>query len=386
MARLPHHHPPAVIAVLMLLAVMVRGDVCHSNRPIVNNGFRVTCAKSLASGRVNVEVLCKTTNVDSWLDFPPEKLNLTADNEASVIFEDCSFLGSLNLINVTTSLGLNKVTGLIFKRSSATLSKENLRSFRVKQLYLLDNNYEELPEDLLHEISFKEIEIERIGMTIIPEGFFKNATELRDLRIVNSNLVRLKQHDFAALKDLTDLYLFGNKLEDIELGAFDNLINLKLLELSLNKIKTLHSDIFKKLSSLEKINLTGNEFTSLPTDLLQIEKSKLWKFRLNSNNGRLTLPNRFFKNMSSLTYVELINNGFTSLPADLFIGTTALKSLNLTRNELETLPPKLFENTSGLNELRLQVNRLQSLPNGIFEYANLESLYLDWNNLTTFTS
>ncbi|OXU30928.1 hypothetical protein TSAR_001895, partial [Trichomalopsis sarcophagae] len=382
MVRLKCNCPPVIawlLAVVVILSAATSSvaDVCHSDRLLKNADFEVRCTNS---PNLQVHILCKTSNNNTWSNFPRERLNLI--KVESTIFRKCSFDSDLNLLDITSKfLNLRSIDRLVFEHSLGPPGRENLRGFNLQRLQIVDNDFVELPADMLHDVKVDELRVERIPLRSIPRGFFGNSSEISSIDIVGTKLNHIESDAFSSLSKLRKLALYNNNIETIAPDAFDELVNLRFLDLGLNKLHSLPGDVLKKLAKLEIINLSQNEFDELPGDLLQIGKSRLQKFRLSHNRGKLkTLPSGFFRGLSGLNETELTSNGFTSLPADLFNDSINLTSLNMNNNSLTSLPPNIFDNTN-LRVLGLSRNKLETLPQDIFSHGNLQTLDMNHNRL-----
>lgn len=369
-----NHHPLIVHLTIIITTITIlnttirqsKAEICHNDRPLINDDFSISCSK--LPNYFDVEFLCKSNNKNAWSKLPIGKLGLS--RVITMTIKNCSFPYGLSLFNVTRSLEVHVKNTLEIVDSQSQLLKEHLSGFQLTALHLVnDNNFEDEDEkdddlvskDFLYEIDTEELTIVSAKLREIPNDFFHKSKKLKDIEITRTKLSIIKRDDFSSLENLQRLYLFGNEIKNIESNSFDRLLNLKVIDLSKNRLKTLPSDLFRKLIELEKLNISENDFDILPDDLLNIKNSKLRRFRLNHNRGKLqTLPNGFFASLRNLNYTELISNKFTKLPA------------------------KLFEGTS-LTDLRATDNRLTFLPDGLFEDVALETLYLDNNELTNLS-
>ena len=240
---------------------------------------------------------------------------------------------------------LNKVrSDLVVAQHLLELAKDSI--IRLKQEIRL--------QDLKNDLSEIEFNAYIEALSIIEEG--KSARELK-IRVKNLTLL------------------------PPEIGQ---LLNLKSLDLSWNQLSSIPPEI-GQLASLEVLNLRKNELSSLPSEIGQL--SNLQKLDLSRNN-LISLHPEIGK-LSNLTKLELTENELTTLPPE--IGQLSnLKFLRL--NELATLPPEIGQ-LSNLKFLDLGgeceywgKTKLSFLPPEIGQLSNLDSLILDCNELTSFTS
>lgn len=98
-------------------------------------------------------------------------------------------------------------------------------------------------------------------------GVFRNMPASLLLLNLRLNLLRLRAHEFSALRRLEKLLLNGNGLTDLPLDVFTGLEILQELELQDNELTELRLGVFAPLERLEVLQLQDNKLTQLPMDL-----------------------------------------------------------------------------------------------------------------------
>nr|CAG4717597.1 unnamed protein product [Naegleria fowleri] len=175
---------------------------------------------------------------------------------------------------------------------------------------------------------------------------------------------------------LEEIYLDDNQLEQVENSWICALPNLKVLSLAFNKLKDVE---VLEPSRLEKIYLHSNEITSLDnmkgifTDSLKV---------LSIHQNQITnLPNEIGHCSASICEITLFNNNLQRLPSNLF-QLTQIETLYLQNNELCEISEEIG-NLQNLTELDLFNNKLTSIPSSIGKLVKMKRLCLDNNDLRT---
>ncbi|KAL3847440.1 hypothetical protein ACJMK2_018347 [Sinanodonta woodiana] len=250
------------------------------------------------------------------------------------------------------------------------------------------------------------------GLQSIPT--FDNASEIRILEILASNITTIKKNDLSSLTRLSVLDINIGILTTLESGCFDSfretLTEIRLVNNSLTEIPQY---IFSSMPNLIKINLEFNKlqslkektFVNLPKlTMIYIEHNNLLVFnssafanvssgslRIHASNNRiqsLDFPNPL--DINNLQLLQLSNNNISIIRSFQFSGLPHLQELSLENNVIETIQSEAFTSKSlsysFLIQLDLAYNKIGNISVGVFN--NLHSLtFLDLsgNYLTRIT-
>ena len=196
-------------------------------------------------------------------------------------------------------------------------------------------NYKCFPENRATQLEFVK------GNPILrqfPEEFLKN-TAIGSLKWSNADLTKISPETFRHAYALKSLYLSGNELTELPSNVFTGMPALQHVDLSNNRIETIADDAFNKDET--------NPFDAFPDDC-------------------------------KAEYV----NPQQAISAHLYI-----QVLKLRNNRLTHLKEGWFKALPELNKLDLGQNQLQAIYSSIHfpSNANLDTLHLDYNNITDLT-
>jgi len=129
-----------------------------------------------------------------------------------------------------------------------------------------------------------------------------------------------------------------------------------------------------------ELSLDDFHFQPLAEDFMAIRSVSVQQSKIPVLAGDIceTFPN--------LEFLEIHSVGLKDIFADAFSDCKQLKELRIIGNKISRLEEDVFADLSNLKVLYLTWNRLKTLPVDIFQGLNLESLYLDGNGLTTFST
>ena len=253
------------------------------------------------------------------------------------------------------------------------------------------NKLQWLPNQLFDGMfDLYELLLHHNELTSLPRGIFKDLISLEFLYL-NSNRLKLLPADaFHGLSQLTNLVLYDNELIAFPVyGTFHRLQNLRQLSLNSNNLTSLSAGEFRAMFQLQKLFIENNKLVFLSNNSFA-DLSKLTELYLGYNKLS-TLPQGVFEGLVQIVKISLISNLMTTLSDDVFIGLHGLEWIEMTHNRLKILPKGVFtrydtvlmSNGSSLNELYLGGNQLEYLPAGIFNDLNmLTHLHIYNNNLT----
>lgn len=109
-------------------------------------------------------------------------------------------------------------------------------------------------------------------MMYLPMNLGEKFTDLQELSVVGTGLVKIDKKVLINFDNLIKLKLINNIIDEIPIDAFENLRSIEEINLSGNKIHTIDSDSFRNLENLKKLKLAGNLLKHISPDLLEIVK------------------------------------------------------------------------------------------------------------------
>ncbi|XP_078597602.1 uncharacterized protein LOC144873799 [Branchiostoma floridae x Branchiostoma japonicum] len=180
------------------------------------------------------------------------------------------------------------------------------------------------------------------------------------------------------------LYLNNNQISNVQPNVFVGLAALEFLHLENNKItdEGITEKSFSGLPLIEGLYLSNNllrQFPTIPTDLAE----GLLRFDISGNPIR-ALPAGTFYGFSNLKDLFARRIGLTELQTNSFFGLDSLETLYLEYNELTTIPTLALQNLRNLKKLYLRDNKVTELPQkAFFGLDSLELLDLRYMLLST---
>lgn len=303
----------------------------------------------------------------------------------------------------------------------------------ITDLSLSPNKLSEIKKgDFSSFTNLRYLDLSNGSISTIAENAFDEIKE--NIRRININRNRLKVIQGNVFKDmpkLEDLELNGNILRFLNGSIFVNLPKLNTVKFEFNILVEVGDDVFKNVSSLETVYFLKNQLTEIPYKALQnvpsLQNLNLG-FNKISNFGssnfqwkrltRIALDSNLITDLTKFPYIapnlETLNigfNKFASLKATAWTNLSFLKTLNLNGNKMTSLSEGEFTGLDNIQKLLLRnmpllesigqrafadlkqlryveltrCSKLKYIHEDAFESANLTSLYLDYNNLTTLT-
>ncbi|CAF4443977.1 unnamed protein product, partial [Rotaria sp. Silwood2] len=209
----------------------------------------------------------------------------------------------------------------------------------------------------------------------IPDAIKINLINLRSLKLINLNLIEIKNHTFIKYRKLEQLSIIKSHIKSIESDGLISLINLRYLNLEQNYLNdSSWNSLIKYLPNLETLCLSQNNFNYLKKIHL-----KYLKILDLSSNGLQYIDRNIFHSLEKL-YLQ--NNEINSLQLTFLLSLKNLKELNLDFNRLTFLPENIFQTNLNLIYLSLQGNDLNYLTNySFYGLNNLIHLNLARNRL-----
>jgi hypothetical protein len=184
----------------------------------------------------------------------------------------------------------NSVTMLAFYQSTVhyiptdLFSKfNNLRWFECDGCYLrkIEKN------DFKNAGNLKLLRLRSGNLELLQNGTFFYSDELESLALQSNIISEIELKAFAGLRHLKDLFLHHNRIESLKPEALVDLINLEKLHLEDNKIEKLNKDLFKSNKNLKEIYFTYNRIAVLDPNLISHLNGLTYiDFRLNACGNR----------------------------------------------------------------------------------------------------
>lgn len=167
----------------------------------------------------------------------------------------------------------------------------------------------------------------------------------------------------AFLSAITELDMSSNQLKAFPKGL-SNLSNLIVLDLSYNQISTIDPAVYS-LKNLERLRLFDNHITELPKELFNL--TKLRELAI-TDNPLTQIPSE----ISRLTNLEVLD--FSSMDVNDSTFSSSMK--NLKRLKTVRIGAIYVNSYSG------DGNKLTFIPDWIFSLDSLETLSLDYGNIS----
>ncbi|XP_072751646.1 chaoptin isoform X2 [Anoplolepis gracilipes] len=365
-------------------------------------------------------------------------------------FSDCNLLeiNSANLIGLESTLELLDVSGnnittlpnrlfqefdflhtLIFRENRIdTFSPTEVFNGFQYSLYNLDisgkqNGIISL-QDLRQMRNLRFLSISRMPQTTLSaDDFLEFGMDIKELRIIHSNLNTIKSHAFMHVRGIKYLDFSENSISTIDDGAFSevghslltlrmshslsstiseipdrplkSLTNLQHLDFSNNKIRSLPSTSFHFLKRIKRIELQDNEIDNIPKGTFQGDiHSTLEEINFAFNKVK-NLQTHTFVDLSTLMTIDLEDNVIDKIERRAFMNMNRLKYIKLRGNKIRDITDEAFQNLPDLEFLDLAYNNLREFDFASFDQVGtLSSFKVNvshneilklWNNSTTFT-
>lgn len=221
----------------------------------------------------------------------------------------------------------------------------------------------------MHSIPMHSIDIDIVQLLITPPEGQENHltigpifthpypyTNLKEIRIIHSNVPSIGKNSFWGLHKLKKLNLKYNNLTSIGMDNFRGLLNLTDLNLSHNRIMIMPSETFWHCTALKRLNLSYNRIPAL-------------------------MP-RVFRMLGHLTTLDLSGNPLTDLNPEVFGDITQLKFFRCRDCLLSRVNPQIYHLAPSLEEIDLGYNQIKYILIDDFpNLKNLTQLQLDGNQI-----
>ena len=279
------------------------------------------------------------------------------------------------------------------------------------------------------------LQLQSNQLTSIPAYAFQNLSAVNasrvDIYLQDNNIVNIESHAFSGiehavtylnlannnlthlplalegLSSLRNLYLLGNPLANLDVTVLANIssklntltlsiakfssfppelkVLTKLSSLTIDNIQFLfvHSTVFQAFeTSLTSLEMSHASFESIPAAVCRLKSLTTFISNYSPNLGKYNAsifdecPHR----ITTVTYLTLQNDQLTVFPklASVF---PHLHSLDLRYNLLSFIESTSFSGLTSLTTLYLSANKFTSVPSAIDRAKNLQSLYINNNQI-----
>ncbi|XP_036140371.1 chaoptin isoform X2 [Monomorium pharaonis] len=326
---------------------------------------------------------------------------------------DCDLLeiNSANLIGLESSLELLDVSGnnitalpdrllqefdflrtLVFRENRIdTFSPTEVFNGFQYSLYNLDlsgkqNSMISL-QDLQQMRNLRFLSISRMPQAILSTNdFLEFGMDLKELRIINSNLNTIKGHAFMHVRGIKYLDFSENSIATIDDEAFSevghSLLTLKMSHGLSSTISEIPSRSLKSLTNLQHLDFSNNKIRSLPATAFHFLK-RIKRIELQDNEID-NIPKGTFQGdiHSTLEEVNFAFNQVKSLQTHIFVDLSALTIINMEDNTIEKIERRAFMNMNRLKYINLRGNKIKDIADEAFQnLPELEFLDLAYNKL-----
>lgn len=168
------------------------------------------------------------------------------------------------------------------------------------------------------------------SISVIPNDFFKNDSNLTELYMDFVGLTELRTGDFDGADELKIFKARGNLLQSLKKNVFKGAINLENLSLSSNQIKIVDEKAFNEMKSLKFLDLSKNLIRSL-SFLSPLEN--LVVLQMNFNRMEI-IGEKFFEFNKKLENVSLSYNRIQIISKTSFnVTNSTVKFVELLEND-----------------------------------------------------
>ena len=165
----------------------------------------------------------------------------------------------------------------------------------------------------------------------LPENYLKNNTNLTLFKATEIGLSQVPKGLFKTATQLRILHLDRNEIIALSKDTFQNLASLRTLNLAGNRLSLLAATIFEDLQSLRYLDLSKNNLTSEIVETLYPISSNLKELALSSNRlERFELA--WSKNFSAMTKLLLDRNQISGTITEEHLGFAQKVTVNLENN------------------------------------------------------
>nr|XP_012137075.1 PREDICTED: chaoptin isoform X3 [Megachile rotundata] len=257
-------------------------------------------------------------------------------------------------------------------------------------------------QDLRQMRNMRFLSISRMPQsTLSTEDFMEYGMDIKELRIVQSNLNTIKGHAFMHVRGIKYMDFSENSISSIEDEAFSevghSLLTLRIAHGLSSSISEMPNAPFKFLPNLQHLDFSNNKIKSLPDTSFHFLK-RIKRIELQDNEID-DIRKGTFQNLPDLEFLDLSYNDLNEFDFASFdqVGTLSSFKINASHNEIPKLwinsttftPPTTIGGTiqSNIKVLDLSYNNISDIMRYYFkpvEYS-LTHLYLSHNQLSNVT-
>ncbi|XP_003424382.1 chaoptin isoform X2 [Nasonia vitripennis] len=334
---------------------------------------------------------CDLYEVDSpdfmGLESSLELLDLSGNNLTSLpnhVFQEYDFLRTLifreNRISTFNPI-LNFSAAEVFNGFQYSLYTLDLSGKQNGMISL---------QDLRQMRNLRFLAISRMpGSTLSPEDFLEFGMDIKELRIVKSNLQTIKNHAFRHVRGIKYLDFSENAISSIEDDAFsevgNSLISLKIAHGLSSSVSELPNKPFKSLTNLQLMDFSNNRIRSMPETSFHFLK-RIRRIELQDNEIDSIKKGTFQGDIhSALEEVNFGYNKIGSLATHTFVDLHMMSTINLEDNSISNIERRAFMNMNRLKYINLRGNKIKNIQDEAFQnLPDLEFLDLAYNDLFEF--
>ncbi|XP_039308071.1 chaoptin isoform X2 [Solenopsis invicta] len=245
-------------------------------------------------------------------------------------------------------------------------------------------------QDLRRMRNLRFLSISRMPQaTLSANDFLEFGMDLRELRIVNSNLDTIKGHAFMHVRGIKYLDFSENSISTIDDEAFSevghSLLTLRMSHGLSSTISEIPSRQLSSLTNLQHLDFSNNKLKSLSaTSFHFLKRIKRIEFQ---DNEIANIPKGTFQGdiHSMLEEINFAFNQMKNLQTHTFVDLSALMTINLEDNAIERIERRAFMNMNRLKYINLRGNKIRDIADEAFQnLPELEFLDLGYNNLNEF--
>lgn len=234
-------------------------------------------------------------------------------------------------------------------------------------------------------------------LTELASSLFTGASNISVVDFSYNHISKISANAFAGASSMSRLDFSHNLITALEKDVFKSLIVLDELHLDNNLIESIDSELFERNEMLARVSLNNNKIVQLECNVLSklkylnnldLSMNRLQEFDTNCFIGthlNLIIHDNQLRNLT-LRRVATVHASRNQLK-HIYIedDVSNLKSLKLANNSLTNLTG-IFEQLSSLETLDLSYNYVGKLNIGTFSrLKNLEHLFLSHSNLSGIT-
>ena len=150
-----------------------------------------------------------------------------------------------------------------------------------------------------------------------------------------------------------------------------------------NFISKLSPQYFVNLRNLTRMDVSRNQFVTVPNISYFLPNLKELILSYNDITG---IKKEEFIGYENIRELRLNNNKITGITSELFVFAKELRNLNLGNNKISKISKDAFSGLGNLNVLSLYRNPFSKIENGTFDSLPLKTLTITYTNLETISS